>query len=117
MNNQPFYLHSAPSKDGRVTVAAVINNGMMQFGVAKCSPRDAFNKPKGRLIAEGRAHKNPNMVVEIPESVTKSKKFGEFFVGNAKTLVNKTLNSERLPKIAEKESFFSKFKKAVKEIF
>lgn len=114
--NQPFYLHSQPSKDGRVTVAAVINEGKMQFGVSKCSPRDSFNKPKGRLIATGRANKNPNMVVEIPQSVVNSKKYGEFFVANARVLVKKTLNSERLPKVAVKESLYDKFKRVGKEI-
>lgn len=57
MNNILFF-HSKVARN-RVTIAAIVEDGVVKFGAARCSKRDAFQKKIGRLIAEGRARKNP----------------------------------------------------------
>jgi len=39
---------------GRVTAAVEVADGAAKVGLAFCSPRDQFERRKGRLISEGR---------------------------------------------------------------
>ena len=57
-----FFGHGvAGKKKQRFTVAIVpVSDTEVKVGVAICSPIDVFVKRIGRMIAEGRATKNPN---------------------------------------------------------
>jgi hypothetical protein len=56
-----IYKHYRTEKHGCVSVAFQSTDGVAEIGVSWCSPKDKFNRKKGRLIAEGRLiRKRPN---------------------------------------------------------
>lgn len=52
-------------KGQRRTIAAKVIDNKMSIGVSICGPRDQFNKKLGRVIATGRAEKNPVKQIRI----------------------------------------------------
>jgi len=90
-NNFTLYNHCKDKQGRRFTVAAVVEDGLLNakvsLGIARCSSKDNFNKKIGRAIAEGRATKRP---IEISK-VSKTDAFVE-----AKNFMYETCN-----KIAE----------------
>ena len=69
-----YCFHSAPSKDGRISIAAIfVDDNTLQFGIARCNPKDNFVKKAGQKIALQRAHNRPEftMTVKPEESVAK----------------------------------------------
>ena len=63
------------------TIAAVVDGYEMRFGLSECSVNDAFNKKKGRTIAEGRARSNSlnSRIIEIQPNA----EIGKLFTSNA----------------------------------
>jgi len=58
MNKQKI-IHVRDEKRGAITFMTSIEEfNELHIGVAFCSPKDSFNKAKGRLIAAGRLEKN-----------------------------------------------------------
>jgi hypothetical protein len=56
-----IYKHYRTEKHGCVSVAFQSEDGVAEIGVSWCSPKDKFNRKKGRIIAEGRlVRKRPN---------------------------------------------------------
>jgi hypothetical protein len=56
-----IYKHYRTEKHGCVSVAFQSEDGVAEIGVSWCSPKDRFNRKKGRTIAEGRLEsKRPN---------------------------------------------------------
>lgn len=51
-----FYIYPYVSNGGRASIAVEYSRetGLVMYGVAWCSPKDQFNRKKGRMIAEGR---------------------------------------------------------------
>lgn len=51
-----FYIYPYVSNGGRASIAVeyIRETGLVVYGVAWCSPKDQFNRKKGRMIAEGR---------------------------------------------------------------
>ena len=59
----------------RITVASVYDpkENTMSFGIAVCSPKDAFKKATGRKLAEDRGRIHPNIrVVNIKKGCIRS---------------------------------------------
>lgn len=78
-----FFLHTKtitdPKTQARYTVAGVVYDGHMLFGVARCSNKDLFTKERGRKVAEGRALRKPCFHKVLPADGN----LGTFFVENA----------------------------------
>lgn len=56
-----IYKHYRTEKHGCVSVAFQSIDGVAEIGVSWCSPKDKFNRKKGRIIAGGRLkRKRPN---------------------------------------------------------
>jgi len=49
--------HYRTEKHGSVSIAYKSVDGLSEIGISWCSPKDKFNRKKGRLIAEGRLEK------------------------------------------------------------
>lgn len=58
---RPFFFYTPHDAKRRVTICGVVDkeNNSLLIGHAICSPKDLFNRPNGRKVAEGRAKKNP----------------------------------------------------------
>lgn len=79
-----FYFHTSPTskkKNKRVTVAGVLVDNQMRFGVSICSNKDIFVKEYGRAKAHGRALSKEE-VAKISDIPTDGN-LGEWFVENA----------------------------------
>lgn len=61
----------------RVTVAGILNDGILSLGRTECSSKDTFVKKTARLIATGRAFKKPINKVEINGGQIPGKVFAE----------------------------------------
>lgn len=75
-----LFFHSKTTP--RVTVAGIIKDDQISFGVSRCSTKDQFFKKKGRHIAEGRATKTPFATFPAPE-----KELCQWFVNAATSIV------------------------------
>jgi hypothetical protein len=85
--------HSSHTSPVRVTVLAKIEGNAVRFGVSRCSRHDQFVKKTGRLIAEGRADRNPYREVKLPivEPIS------EWFIRNAQEIEEEVIpNPERI---------------------
>jgi hypothetical protein len=91
MNNNTYVLHTRAGNSPRVTVAAVINGQTVNFGAARCSTNDQFNKKIGRHIAIGRANKNPIGHMMLPQE-----NFSQWFTTNAAELAKKVADDARV---------------------
>ena len=51
-----FYIYPYIEGGGRASIAVEVDKetSIVMYGVAWCSPKDQFNRKKGRMIAEGR---------------------------------------------------------------
>lgn len=78
------YPKRTQSKYARYCVAGVYNEGTLSIGIARCGVKDQFVKKIGRMIARGRAIKVPVKVLQVSDE----KQLTEFFVENAKSLIN-----------------------------
>lgn len=78
------YPKRTQSKYARYCVAGIYNEGSLSIGIARCAVKDQFVKKIGRMIARGRAIKVPAKVLHVPNE----KQLTEFFVENAKSLIN-----------------------------
>ena len=67
----------------RATVCGFFTDEQVRIGTAVCSHKDSFNKRIGRLISEGRARKNPDLVLEFSDSEPP----GKFFVKQAEKII------------------------------
>jgi len=73
-----YFRHSKESDSlRRFTLAGIVKDNNLHIGHSVCSEKDSFSKKKGRIIAAGRAQKNPIMVVEIETDAVA--KFREVF--------------------------------------
>lgn len=83
----------------RIVVVAEIQNGNLNFAVAKCSIQDTFNKKKGRTIAEGRLYKG-KIYKSIPIEDFDNNVTVKTFVSLAKDIISeieiKAANHEKL---------------------
>lgn len=87
-----LFFHTKPAKNtSRITVAAIIENGTVKFGVSRCSAKDSFVKKQGRMIASGRALKKPFTITPSPEA-----NLIPWFVGKAKEIA---FNVEHNPQL------------------
>lgn len=78
---QLFFHTKHNPKQSRVTVAGVIENGNIKFGVSRCSANDAFVKKTGRSLAITRAETQPFTIIEAPQD-----KLISWFVYKAKAI-------------------------------
>ena len=68
------------NKEPRVTVCGLVQENLgrddvsVSIGLSRCSEKDPFNKKKGRVIAVGRAMKNPTSHFVVSKG-TELKKF------------------------------------------
>ena len=55
----------------RYTVCSVLNDETrtLAFGIARCSPKDAFSKKIGRELSYERAIKNPICEIQVPDNL------------------------------------------------
>jgi uncharacterized DUF497 family protein len=65
-----YYFHTpfdSVGKNRRKTIAGILNEDSNQLLLAysECSKKDQFNRKRGRIIAQGRAMKNPHLVVNL----------------------------------------------------
>jgi len=60
-----YCFHSAESSDGRITIAAFIQNEKLVFGTARCNPKDNFIRKAGFKIAMERAINRPEFTMDI----------------------------------------------------
>lgn len=67
------------SQGGRATLAMEVNGAEVVAGIAFASPKDQFNKKKGRMIATGRLSEHPNKPnpLRISYSIPEGKKLRE----------------------------------------
>lgn len=70
-----YCFHSAESPNGRITIAAYINNEKLHFGTARCNPKDNFCRRAGYKIALERAIKNPSFIVDVKAEESVAKQF------------------------------------------
>lgn len=65
MNKYTRFYHLRLENGGAITGVALrdIETGIIKVGLSFCSPKDIFNKAKGRKIAMGRATKCPMIEV------------------------------------------------------
>jgi len=92
MKNQLFFYPEASSNGVKSVVAGVINDNKLTIARSQCSPKDRFDKHKGRAIALGRALSNR----PLKKKVYMSK--GQI-IGTNKALLPRTieLDSDRNP--------------------
>lgn len=82
-----YYFHTSPTmvegKRRRKTIAGVLNEDSNQLLLAfsECSKKDQFSRKRGRIIAQGRALKNPHLVVNLTS--TDKKEVREVFLRHA----------------------------------
>lgn len=69
------FTYHAP--DGRGTAVGIFNNRMLSFGLAIKNEKDNFSRKLGRMIASGRAVKNPFKIVEVVDTSNVPKLFYE----------------------------------------
>ncbi len=63
---ETLYCHSAQVKGKpRVTVAGIVENGILRIGFSRCSHKDVYVKKLGNVIAEGRARSKKAHMFEI----------------------------------------------------
>jgi len=67
------------SEKGNVTVAMEFDDDVAVIGVAFCSPKDRFNRAKGRLIAGGRCEKASILTHDLRERGFKDMTLGHGF--------------------------------------
>jgi hypothetical protein len=72
-----YFFHSSPSKNGRATIAAVLIDEQLHYGISRCRKNDTFRKKFGNDIALGRAIKNPFVTVNVEPEKSISKQFIE----------------------------------------
>jgi hypothetical protein len=73
-----YFFHSLPSKKGRCTIAAYINDkDELCFGMSRCRKNDIFIKSFGNDIALGRAIKNPIVKISIKPEISIGNQFIE----------------------------------------
>ena len=70
------------------TVCALIENGVMHFGVSVCSREDNFCKATGITRAQS-SLKDSNFTAKVPEYIKLNNMFGKYFVIKAKKLIDK----------------------------
>lgn len=90
MNKLFFHTKHNP-KQPRVTVAGVIENGNIKFGVSRCSANDSFVKKVGRSLATERAEKQPFTIIEAPKDHMIS-----WFVYKAKAIAGQVASKPEL---------------------
>ena len=64
---QPFFYHRNKTGQKKATFAGVVNeeDNQLRIGLSICNPKDNFCKKIGRLIAEGRACKKPEQIIDL----------------------------------------------------
>jgi hypothetical protein len=63
-----IFFHTKPEKNKRrATFAGIIEGKIIKVGISVCSHKDNFQKKLGRIIAEGRARKNPTCELHYEE--------------------------------------------------
>lgn len=67
------------------TVAAIIVDNTIKFGVSKCSREDSFCKKTGRIRALNDAQSSATFV--IPDHILNNKLIGAYFTTKAKRLI------------------------------
>lgn len=69
---RPFFFYTPSNAKRRITICGVVNKetNSLCLGHAVCSPKDNFNRPNGRKVSEGRARKNPVLVLDINTTET-----------------------------------------------
>lgn len=69
-------IHGKTQKGKRFTVVGIYDrlSREIRFGIALCGPKDNFSKRLGRVIARGRALKNPTIVKHLKKELPDSKK-------------------------------------------
>lgn len=93
MKDNIFYFHTSPvagrrnvsKRKVRATIAGVLNNGIMYFGIAKCDHEDKnkFDKKLGRELALKRATmKDAELKLPVPADMDE-KYIANWFVKNA----------------------------------
>lgn len=87
--NNTLFIHS--KTEPKVTVALVIEGQTANFGLSRCARNDQFSKKKGRLIAEGRAKKNPYAKGTVPHE-----NFAQWFQLHANQMIQEVQNDARL---------------------
>lgn len=101
-----YFLHSNPYLDPRgrgrrMTVACVVEDGLMKYGCSFTHDKDAtkFDKKKGRFIAERRARTKPVFTESVPDDGRK-----DSFVETALTIIithnRKNMNTEKYSRYA-----------------
>lgn len=87
-NNEIVFLVHDKEQDKnnkRRTIAAIVANGVMKFGVATCGPKDQFCRKIGRQISVSRAEKTPSLQFMVPDLDMKNLR--ELFKANLKIIV------------------------------
>jgi len=103
-----LYYHSKAKDDPcakgkRMTVACLVDNNKMVFGIAKTNHRDHFIRKVGRAVASGRLQEHPQLIIPVPEADLSTpenqKKFRseirKLFVDKARELVKDFLRSAK----------------------
>lgn len=99
-----LYYHSKNLKKRRITVCGIINEGVISFGVSRCSKKDNFVKSKGRLISQGRAETVPSYSCDYTgryQFVVLAKQITEFLMAKKDLKIGHTefVKLEELSKI------------------
>lgn len=102
MNSKTYFLHIANGYTRRGTIAATIKGNQLNIGLALCSVGDNFNKSIGRLIAGGRAEKNPLYTVELAPEELVDLKFGRIVHNVLKETLREEMVKNKITSIKSK---------------